>query len=156
MTVLKRASPTRTQFEKHCQQQGRSAQRQQKQISSILKRKLSLMDFREGGASAREYYLTFNTIQVTNTMNSLEKGPSCFMHWCVQKVTSSLYSVSATTNGVHYDHVGNFRSVSEAHSAGRRYAATQSHHQQRCAQLSSKVLDIQTDRQPSSNLAYIE
>ena len=91
------------------------------------------MDFHEGGASEHKYYLTFNTFKGAIEMNSLEKAPSCFMHWCVQKVTSSLYSVSATTNGVHYDHVGNFRSVSEAHSAGRRYAATQSHQQQRWA-----------------------
>ncbi len=91
------------------------------------------MDFREGGTSAKQSYLTFNTFKVAYKMHSLEKAPSCFMHWCVQKVTSSLYSVSATTNGVNYDHVGNFRSVSEAHIAGRRYAATQSHYYQRCA-----------------------
>ncbi len=60
-------------------------------------------------------------------METVKKAPSCFMHWSVQKVTSNLYSVSATTNGIHYDHVGNFKSVSEAHTAGRRYAATQSH-----------------------------
>ena len=89
------------------------------------------MDFREAGASNVEYYRTFNTFQGVKEVNSLEKAPSCFMHWCVQKVTSSLYSVSATTNGVHYDHVGNYRSVGEAHSAGRRYAAAQSHHHRR-------------------------
>jgi hypothetical protein len=100
---------------------------------SIIKKKLSQIDFHEGAASRPKDYLTFNTFNGAMEMNSLEKAPSCFMHWCVQKVTSSLYSVSATTNGVHYDHVGNFRSVSEAHSAGRRYAATQSHHHQKLA-----------------------
>ena len=87
------------------------------------------MDFHEVERPTPKQYLTFNTFKEVMEMNSLDNAPSCFMHWCVQKVTSSLYSVSATTNGVNYDHVGNFRSVSETHSAGRRYAATQSHHQ---------------------------
>ncbi len=102
-------------------------------FNAILKKNLNKVDFREGAALKTQYYLTFNTFDRAKDMKSLEKAPSCFMHWCVQKVTSSLYSVSATTNGVHYDHVGNFRTVGEAHKAGRRYAATQSHHQQKCA-----------------------
>jgi hypothetical protein len=104
-----------------------------RQPNSIPKKKLSRIDFHEAKASRPKYYLNFNTLNGAKEMNSLEKAPSCFMQWCVQKVTSSLYSVSATTNGVNYDHVGNFRSVSEAHSAGRRYVATQSHHQQKWA-----------------------
>ena len=49
------------------------------------------------------------------------------MHWSVQRVTKHLYSVSATTNGKEYTHVGNYRSVEDANRAGRRYVSALAH-----------------------------
>ena len=61
------------------------------------------------------------------SMKSRESAPACFMHWSVQRVTKHLYSVSATTNGKDYTHVGNYRSVEDANRAGRRYVSALAH-----------------------------
>ena len=56
-----------------------------------------------------------------------QSAPACFMQWSVQRVTKHLYSVSATTNGKEYTHVGNYRSVEDANRAGRRYVSALAH-----------------------------
>lgn len=56
-------------------------------------------------------------------MNSSKNSPACFLRWSVQKVKQNLYAVSATIDGTDYDFVGNFKSITEAHKAGRRYAS---------------------------------
>ena len=61
------------------------------------------------------------------SMTSHESAPACFMHWSVQRVTKHLYSVSATTNGKEYTHVGNYRCVEDANRAGRRYVSALAH-----------------------------
>ena len=57
------------------------------------------------------------------SMNASTKSPACFLRWSVQKVNQHLYAVSATIDGTDYDFVGNFKSIPEAHKAGRRYAS---------------------------------
>ena len=52
-----------------------------------------------------------------------QNSPACFLHWTVRKVADRLYAVAATVDGKEYDFVGNFKSVREAQSAGRRYAS---------------------------------
>tara|TARA_B100001093_G_C26745589_1_gene978684 strand:- start:465 stop:722 length:258 start_codon:yes stop_codon:yes gene_type:complete len=54
-------------------------------------------------------------------MNASKKTPACFLRWSIHKVTKGLYAVSATIDGSDYDFVGNFRSIQEAQTAGRRY-----------------------------------
>jgi len=54
-------------------------------------------------------------------------APSCFMHWSVQRVTNNLFSVSATSDGLDYTHVGNYRSVEDANRAGRRFVLARAH-----------------------------
>tara|TARA_B100000073_G_scaffold297898_1_gene263161 strand:- start:256 stop:519 length:264 start_codon:yes stop_codon:yes gene_type:complete len=54
-------------------------------------------------------------------------APSCFMHWSVQRVTNNLFSVSATSDGLDYTHVGNYRSVEDANRAGRRFVSAKAH-----------------------------
>ena len=49
------------------------------------------------------------------------------MHWSVQRVTNHLFSVSATSNGRDYTHVGNYRTVEDANRAGRRYVSARAH-----------------------------
>ena len=49
------------------------------------------------------------------------------MHWSVQRVTSNLFSVSATSDGLDYTHVGNYRSVEDANRAGRRFVSARAH-----------------------------
>ena len=49
------------------------------------------------------------------------KPPACFLRWTVRKVASELYVVAATMDGIEYDFVGNYKSIRDAHSAGRRY-----------------------------------
>ena len=56
-------------------------------------------------------------------MNASKKSPTCVLRWTVQKVTQHLYAVSATVNGHEYDFVGNFKSITDANKAGRRYAS---------------------------------
>ena len=56
-------------------------------------------------------------------MNASKKSPTCVLRWTVQKVNQHLYAVSATVNGREYDFVGNFKSISDANKAGRRYAS---------------------------------
>ncbi len=56
-------------------------------------------------------------------MNASKKSTTCFLRWTVQKVNQHLYAVSATVNGREYDFVGNFKSITDANKAGRRYAS---------------------------------
>ena len=49
------------------------------------------------------------------------------MHWSVQRVTNNLFSVSATSDGLDYTHVGNYRSVEDANRAGRRFVSARAH-----------------------------
>ncbi|WP_114992027.1 hypothetical protein [Synechococcus sp. UW179A] len=56
-------------------------------------------------------------------------APSCFMHWSVQRVTNNLFSVSATSDGRDYTHVGNYRSVEDANRAGRHFVSVRAHEQ---------------------------
>ena len=49
------------------------------------------------------------------------------MHWSVQRVTNNLFSVSATSDGLDYTHVGNYRSVEDANRAGRRFVSAKAH-----------------------------
>ena len=49
------------------------------------------------------------------------------MHWSVQRVTNNLFSVSATSDGLDYTHVGNYRSVEDANRAGRRFVLARAH-----------------------------
>tara|TARA_B100001063_G_scaffold46386_1_gene40212 strand:+ start:1336 stop:1566 length:231 start_codon:yes stop_codon:yes gene_type:complete len=51
------------------------------------------------------------------------------MHWSVQRVTNNLFSVSATSDGLDYTHVGNYRSVEDANRAGRRFVSARAHDQ---------------------------
>jgi len=51
------------------------------------------------------------------------------MHWSVQRVTNNLFSVSATSDGLDYTHVGNYRSVEDANRAGRRFVSARAHEQ---------------------------
>jgi len=67
------------------------------------------------------------TFSVEVSMTRHESAAACFMHWSVQRVTKHLYSVSATTNGKDYTHVGNYRSVEDANRAGRRYVSSLAH-----------------------------
>ena len=45
----------------------------------------------------------------------------------MQRVAHQLYAVAATNNGCDYDFVGNFRSLTEANRAGRRFICDKSH-----------------------------
>ena len=56
-----------------------------------------------------------------------QSAPSCFMHLSVQRVTNHLFSVSATSDGRDYTHVGNYRTVEDANRAGRRYVSARAH-----------------------------
>lgn len=49
------------------------------------------------------------------------------MHWSVQRVTNNLFSVSATSDGLDYTHVGNYRTVEDANRAGRMFVAARAH-----------------------------
>ena len=60
-------------------------------------------------------------------MNASKKSPTCILRWTVQKVNQHLYAVSATVNGHEYDFVGNFKSITDANKAGRRYASDLMH-----------------------------
>ena len=52
-----------------------------------------------------------------------KKFPTYILRWSVQKVNQNLYAVSATIDGHEYEFVGNFKSISDANKAGRRYAS---------------------------------
>ena len=60
-------------------------------------------------------------------MNASKKSPTCILRWTAQKVNQHLYAVSATANGREYDFVGNFKSITDANKAGRRYASDLMH-----------------------------
>ena len=60
-------------------------------------------------------------------MHSQQNSPACFLRWSVSKVTDKLYAVAATVDGKEYDFVGNFKSIREAQTAGRRYAEGLAH-----------------------------
>ena len=49
-------------------------------------------------------------------------APACHLSWTVTKVSTGLYAVAATSNGLDYDFVGNFMTLTEAHRAGRMYS----------------------------------
>ena len=55
-------------------------------------------------------------------MSALEQAPACHLSWTVTRVSDRLYAVAATSNGADYDFVGNYRSLSDAHRAGRMFA----------------------------------
>ena len=56
-------------------------------------------------------------------MTANAHAPACHLSWTVSKVSVGLYAVAATSNGVDYDFVGNYLSLSDAHRAGRLYAS---------------------------------
>ncbi len=60
-------------------------------------------------------------------MNVLIQAPACHLRWTVTRVAAHLYAVAATKNGADYDFVGNFKSLKDAHRAGRRYAEHMAH-----------------------------
>ncbi len=62
-------------------------------------------------------------------MSNPIKAPACHLSWTVTKVSRQLFAVAATLNGADYDFVGNFRSLREAHAAGRLYAHNLAHQQ---------------------------
>ena len=68
------------------------------------------------------YDLGFSSNQ-ERRMIAPKKYPTCILRWSVQKVNQNLYAVSATIDGHKYDFVGNFKSISDANKAGRRYAS---------------------------------
>jgi len=55
-------------------------------------------------------------------MKSRIQAPACHLSWTVRKISNGLYAVAATSNGSDYDFVGNYRSLADAHRAGRLYA----------------------------------
>ncbi len=71
-------------------------------------------------------------------MQSQKKSPACFLRWSVSKVADKLYAVAATVDGQQYDFVGNFKSVREAQTAGRRYAEDLVHNSMAGGRLSLK------------------
>ena len=60
-------------------------------------------------------------------MSSKNQAPACHLSWTVTRVSPRLYAVAATSNGADYDFVGNFRSLSDAHRAGRMFARQTMH-----------------------------
>ena len=72
---------------------------------------------------------SLNTFGFWRGMALHHSAPSCFMHWSVQRVTNNLFSVSATSDGLDYTHVGNYRSVEDANRAGRRFVSVWAHEQ---------------------------
>ena len=71
-------------------------------------------------------------------MQSQNNSPACFLRWSVSKVADKLYAVAATVDGKQYDFVGNFKSVREAQTAGRRYAEDLVHNSMAGGHLSLK------------------
>ena len=60
-------------------------------------------------------------------MEASSKPPACFLRWTVRKVTTGLYVVAATMDGIEYDFVGNYKSIRDAHAAGRLYSSNLLH-----------------------------
>ena len=60
-------------------------------------------------------------------MKGQTKSPACFLRWTVRKVATELYVVAATMDGIEYDFVGNYKSIRDAHSAGRGYTTNLLH-----------------------------
>ena len=60
-------------------------------------------------------------------MSSKNQAPACHLSWTVTRVSPRLYAVAATSNGADYDFVGNYRSLSDAHRAGRMFARQAMH-----------------------------
>ena len=54
-------------------------------------------------------------------MGNQIQPPACFLRWTVRQVASDLYVVAATIDGIEYDFVGNYKTIRDAHLAGRRY-----------------------------------
>lgn len=77
-------------------------------------------------------------------MNDQTKSPSCFLRWTVRKVATELYVVSATIDGIEYDFVGNYKSIRDAHSAGRRYTTNLLHNSLSGGRLGSSKQTIET------------
>ena len=61
-------------------------------------------------------------------MSAQSKSSACFLRWTVQKVADRMYAVAATIDGVEYDFVGNYKSIRDAQTGGRRYATDLMHH----------------------------
>lgn len=60
-------------------------------------------------------------------MSVQNQAPACHLSWTVTRVSPRLYAVAATSNGADYDFVGNYRSLSDAHQAGRLFARQAMH-----------------------------
>ena len=73
-----------------------------------------------------------------DSMQRQKNSPACFLRWSVSKVADKLYAVAATIDGKQYDFVGNFKSVREAQTAGRRYAEDLVHNSMAGGRLSLK------------------
>ena len=95
--------------------------------SILLSKNKYLFAKQEASATRTPDCHNLHTFRVEVSMTIHESAPACFMHWSVQRVTKHLYSVSATTNGKDYTHVGNYRSVEDANRAGRRYVSALAH-----------------------------
>jgi len=93
----------------------------------LLSKNKYLFAKQEAHVSGSQVCHKLHTFSDEESMTSHESAPACFMHWSVQRVTKHLYSVSATTNGKEYTHVGNYRSVEDANRAGRRYVSSLAH-----------------------------
>ena len=71
-------------------------------------------------------------------------SPACFLRWTVRKVATELYVVAATMDGIDYDFVGNFKSIRDAHSAGRRYTLNLLHNSLSGGRLGANKQPIET------------
>ena len=100
---------------------------QESNTAFLLSKNKYLFAKQEANATRDPNCHKLHTFRVKASMTSHESAPACFMHWSVQRVTKHLYSVSATTNGKDYSHVGNYRSVEDANRAGRRYVSALAH-----------------------------
>ena len=77
-------------------------------------------------------------------MGDQAKSPACFLRWTVRKVATELYVVAATMDGIEYDFVGNFKSIRDAHSAGRRYTLNLLHNSLSGGRLGASKQPIET------------
>ena len=57
----------------------------------------------------------------------MPEGACCYLQWSVRKVSHHFYAVSCTMNGRDYDFVGHFKTLQEAHRAGKRFAEDRAH-----------------------------
>ena len=74
------------------------------------------------------------------------------MHWSVHRVTNNLFSVSATSEGHDYTHVGNYRSVEDANRAGRRFVTSMAHQKAHNVHSSNEVNPVQQHHLTSGTL----